>query len=393
MSVNKMENKTFVYVSSWDKASDGSGNFGLSAYAFQPETGEIQLVETVEPNVLFNVTCIDQKRGILYALNEENELPGLRAGGGGRIFAFRIDPDTGKLTRLCVKETWCPSPSYLSFDQSGKFLIVSNHGSKAAVTKIEQDAYGNYFPVIVHDDAVVELFSVKENGEIDRLLDVVKHTGSGPEKRQLTAHPHSVVMSPSGKFFAVCDKGNDTIRMYGLDTERGKLILPHHVHQCPPGSLPRYCVFHPQKPWLFHNNENNGTFCTLHYEEDGSLTQIASCSVLPEPLEMQERILEQQGLVIDQNGQYIYDVTRGPNIVTVLQVDQQTGCTSPIQYQEIPGKWPRGCTISPDGRFLLICCLDSGEIVEYSIGPDGCLSETGNRYPHKHAAFTLFYEV
>lgn len=388
-----MSHKTFVYVSSWSQHSDGSDQYGLSVYAFCKETGEMQWIETVEPRFLFNATHLDKQRGILYALNEENDLPGLRAGGGGRIFVFQIDPDTGKLTLLCIKETWCPSPSYLSLDQSGNFLIVSNHGSKAAVTKIGQDAFGNYFPIVEHDDVAVELFSVKENGEIGHLLDVVKHTGSGPEKRQLTAHPHSVVMSPSGKLFAVCDKGNDTVRMYMLDKQRGKLIHPNHVHQCPAGSMPRYCVYHPEKPWLFHNNENNGTFCTLHYEQDGSLTQIASCSVLPEPLEMQERILEQQGLAIDREGRYIYDVSRGPNIVTVLQVDQETGFTSPIQYQSVPGKWPRGCAISPDGRFLLVCCLSSEEIIVYSIGTDGRLSETGSCYSNKHAAFALFYEL
>lgn len=386
-----MNENTFLYVSSWAQSSNASAEYGLSVYSFCNQTGSMELLQTVEPSVLFNVTCVDRQRGVLYALNEENDLPELRAGGGGRIFAFRIDRATGRLTPLCIRETWCPSPSYLSLDQSGRFLLVSNHGSKAAVTRIEQDAFGNYYPVIIHDDTAVELFSVEENGVIDRLLDVVKHTGSGPERRQLTAHPHSVVMSPSGKLFAVCDKGNDTVRLYQLDEERGKLLPPEHIHRCPPGSMPRYCVFHPEKPWLYFNNENNGELCTLRYGEDGSLEPVAACRVLPEPPEMQERILEQQGLVIDRNGRFLYDVTRGPNIVTVLRTDADTGHIEPIQYRRVPGQWPRGCTLSPDGRFLLVCCLNSDEIFVYRVDENGLLSEPVSRCPHRHAAFAAFY--
>lgn len=387
-----MRGKTFVYISSWAKSSDGSGDFGLRGYEFNRETGELRLLETVEGNHLFNVTCFDRRRGILYALNEENELPGLRAGGGGRVFAFRIDPGKGTLTKISCKETWCPSPSYLALDKTGKFVIVSNHGSKAAVTKIGQDPFGNYYPVVEHDDVAVELFSVCDDGRIDRLLDVVKHRGSGPEKRQVIARPHSVVMSPSGRLFAVCDKGNDTVRMYGLDEERGKLLPPGHIYRHTPGTLPRYCVFHPEKPWFYHNNENCTNFHAFRYEEDGFLQEMGTCGVVPADAEMRETPLEQQGLAIDRTGRYIYNITRGPNIVTVLEVNQQDGSIRPVQHQPIPGKWPRGCAISPDGRFLLVCCRDSEEIVEFSIGADGLLCGGSSKYCNRAAAYAVFCE-
>lgn len=389
----KMIDKTFVYISSWDKSSDGSDHFGITGYRFDKKTGEMQLVDAVERRVLFNIACFDKNRGIVYALNEENDLPGLRGGGGGRIFAFHVDPDSGKLTELCRKETWCPSPSYLSLDQSGKYLIVSNHGSKAAVTKIGQDAYGNYYPMVEYDDAVVELFSVTDDGRIDRLLDVVKHYGNGPEKRQTIAHPHSVVMSPSGKLFAVCDKGNDTVRMYGLDAENGKLIRPTYIYKHVPGSLPRYCVFHPEKPWFYNNNENSREFFSFCYDEDGRLDKINVCDVMCPDGEMQERILEQQGLVMDRQGRYIYNVVRGPNIVTVLEIDQVEGSVQPVQHLKIDGMWPRGCALSPDGKFLLVCCRDSGEVIVLAVHEDGRLSDTGKRYLQNNAAFALFCEL
>lgn len=258
------------------------------------------------------------------------------------------------------------------------------------MTKIQQDAFGNYYPVIEHDDAVVELFSLKEDGEIDRLLDVVKHYGSGPEKRQTIAHPHSVVMSPSGKLFAVCDKGNDTVRMYGLDSEKGKLILPKYIYYHVPGSLPRYCVFHPGKPWFYQNNENSREFFAFRYTEEGQMEKIGVCDVVAPDCEMREKILEQQGLVIDEQGKYIYNVVRGPNVVCVLEIDPQTGCVKKVQQQKLDGMWPRSCTISPDGRFLLVCCLDSGEVTVFPIGADGRLGNACRKYSQYAAAYITF---
>lgn len=385
-----MSGKTFVYISSWAKGPGSPGVHGLSGYEFQTQTGDLRWIQTVEENVLFNVTYFDRTRGILYALEEGNDLPGLRGGGGGRVFVFRIDPDSGELTKLGCTPTWCASPCYLTLDESGAFLIVSHQGSYAAVTKIGQDAQGNFYPVVERDDVAVELFQVHEDGTLGRLLDVDKRIGSGPEKRQVHARPHTAVRSPSGKLFAVCDKGDDTVSMYMLDGEKGKLIRPRHIHQHAPGLLPRYCVFHPEKPWFYHNTERDAAVYSFTYQEDGQLQQTGVCQAAPADCAMQERALEQQGFVISRDGRYLYDIVRGPNLAAVLEVDQDDGSLKVIQNQPIPGKWPRGCALSPDGRFLLVCCLDSGEVVEFAVGADGRLRETGKVTPHHAAAYVIF---
>ncbi|MGM9608058.1 MAG: lactonase family protein [Oscillospiraceae bacterium] len=385
-----MSGKTFVYISSWARGPGSPGPHGLTGYEFQTETGDLRRIETIEEDVLFNVTYFDRTRGVLYALEEGNDLPGLRGGGGGRVFVFRIDPDSGKLTKLGCTPTWCASPCYLTLDESGAFLIVSHQGSYGAVTKIGENAQGNYYPVVERDDVAVELFQVREDGTLGRLLDVDKRFGSGPEKRQVHARPHTAVRSPSGKLFAVCDKGDDTVSMYMLDGEKGKLIRPRHIHQHAPGLLPRYCVFHPEKPWFYHNTESNAAVYSFTYQEDGQLRQTGVCRAAPADCAMRERDLEQQGFTISRDGRYIYDIVRGPNLAAVLEVDPDDGSLKAVQHQPIPGKWPRGCALSPDGRFLLVCCLDSGEVVEFAVGADGHLSETGKAYPNHAAAYVIF---
>lgn len=382
-----MDQKTYVYISSWKKKTS---DYGLSGYEFDPVTGAMRLIDQVERDIEFNVTHFDPKRGVLYALEEAADLPGLRGGGGGRVFVFRIDPATGKLKRIGCTETWCANPCYLTLDQSGKYMLVTHHGTKAAVTRIGQDAHGNYYPVVERDDVAVELFAVNEDGTLGRLLDVSRHEGAGPEKRQVHAQPHTTVMSPSGKLFAVCDKGSDTVSMYRLDGEKGKLIRPAHIYRHTPGTLPRYCVFHPEKPWFYHNAENTAQISAFTYTEDGLLREIGACGVLPETNEQTKTKCEQQGLAIAPDGRYLYDIVHGPNLVTVLEVDQKDGSLNAVQHQPLPGEWPRGCALSPDGKFLLVCCFDSGTVLEYAVGADGRLSETGNEYPCTAAAYATF---
>lgn len=198
---------------------------------------------------------------------------------------------------------------------------------------------------------------MNEEGIVDQFLDVVKHFGTGPNTRQMIARPHSVVMSPSGKLFAVCDKGNDTVRMYGLDRQSRKRVLPKHIYHHSPGSMPRYCVFHPEHHWFYQNNENGKELLAFRYDEEGMLQLIDVCSITPNDIMMQEDILEQQELVMNRQGRYLYDVIRGPNVIAVLEINQQTGSAKSIQQQKLDGMWPRSCTISSDGQFLLDVCL------------------------------------
>ena len=384
--------KTYVYVSGWRRAED----LGICQYVFDRETGEMTFMERFEGDCSLSVSVVDHERGLLYALDESADLPTVRGGGGGgRIFVFRIDKGTGKLETICIRPTFFSNPAYLSLDKTGKYLIVANHGGRSAVTKVQQSADGEYYPVVEHDDTSVELFSLKENGEIDRLLDVCKHTGNGPGSRQVIAHPHCVVMSPSGNFFGVCDKGNDTVGMYRIDYERGRLIPPSHIVRHTPGTMPRYCVFHPVLPYFYHNDEHALQLNAYRYTEEGEMIHIGAWPVSSEELERTENAHEQQGLAVAPSGKYLYSVVRGPNVITVFKVREGDGSLECIQHKSVAaiGKWPRGCTVSPDGRFLLVCCLEDGVVQEFRINEDGTLSDTDVLCTNPAAAHAVFYET
>lgn len=377
----------YVFISSW---AHGARKGGIDQHTFDPDTGELKYIRTLDETDSLNTSFLNKDKSVLYALNETEALPPLKNGGGGRIFSYKLDNVTGDVVKLGETPTFCPNPAYLGIDPTGKFAVVANHASRGVVTKIEKDAAGKYHYVLVGDDAVVELFAINEDGSIGTLLDVVKHEGHGPGERQNIPHPHCAVLSPSGKFFAVCDKGNDTIYMYGIDKEAGKLFLSAPPFKVEPASMPRYSCFHPNQPFFYHNSEGNTSVSAYTYDENGNLTWIGNYNALPADYISKPGVCEGQGLCIHPNGKFIYAALNGPDCVSVFEIDQNTGSLTLIQNQKVGYAWTRGIALSPDGRFLIAACLKDGKVVVLVVGEDGMLSKTGFEYERNDAAFATF---
>jgi 6-phosphogluconolactonase (cycloisomerase 2 family) len=151
-------------------------------------------------------------------------------------------------------------------------------------------------------------------------------------------------------------------------------------------------VFHPTEPYFYHNNEGTMDVCAYRYEESGRLEEIGAFgAILPENAGA-KGIQEQQGLCIDCGGDYIYDVARGPEMVAVFRVIRETGALELIQNIKLDAIWPRGCALSPDGRFLLVTGLKSGNIVVLAVGKDGKLTNTGYTAAQPGAAYVTFFK-
>ena len=385
-----MSRKIFAYVSSW---SHGERASGLSLYQYHQENGALSLVRRLNDQTEFSVSTVDQERGILYILDESGNLPGFRTSGGGRLFAFRIDPVSGELEQISCVPTYCPNPSYVTVDLCKKYLVVSNHAGRACVTKLVRDAYGKIHLCLEYDDSVVELFALNEDGSVGELLDAVKHEGSGPDlKFQNNPHPHCAVMSPCGKFFTVCDKGNDGIYMYTIDRVRGRLIPAGPPSVCVPGSRPRFCAYHPTRPYLYNNNEGRAQVDAYQYDRYGHIELIGSFGIQTEGNRDLPGEWVQQDFRIDRNGKFLYSLVSSPALVAVYQVDQATGKLDLIQNMKLAGEGARGCALSPDGRFLLVACAKSGAVLTLAVGKDGLLTETDFAAAQPSAAFLSFYQ-
>lgn len=371
--------KLYMYVSQW---AFKLGEPGLSLYTFDPETGEIAFVKRVNEELSLGCTMVDQERQLIYLCNECDLFPEVPY-STGRVYAYRIDPASGDLSLVSRKDTYCPFTSYLNTDPEGKYLIVSNHSMNNFATTVEKGEDGVIRPVLHHHDSLMNLFALNDDGSIGELLDVAKHTASEQLRFSLLGkpvipHPHSVMRSPSGKIYACCDKGDGHMYLYAV--ENGKLKLLSRTLTDTPDSEPRHCAFHPVKPYLFINHEHTPgdkiTLTTFRYDEDGNMEKVAVFHADVTGYEPKEPHRQQQGMRISPDGRFLYTQVHGYNLLLTLAVNEQTGELTQIQETPMEGIWPRALNFSPDGRFLVCCCLE-GRITVYQVGDDGLLTDTG----------------
>lgn len=385
-----MDKKYWLYLSLW---KEHGGAPGLGLFSINGETGEITLCRKVEDQTSFGCSFFDPVRNVLYVCNE-TEKAGKVPYETGRIYGYKISPEDGSLTELFHQETYCPNPSYVSLDASGEYLVVAHHSVGNAIARLEKDEHGKYVPKLICREAMLQLYSVNEDGTPGELLDVKTHLAD------LTSVPsssllHSAVLSPSGGLIAVCDKGTGQVYLYTIDREHRELKLLSRTRTDIPGARPRYCVFHPTQPYFVVNHEQikDGRMmvCSFRYTEDGTVEKVSAVNVLPQDCVVPPGShYEQQGLCISEDGKYVYTCLNGPNSIAVLSLNAESGKLHLVQYAPIAGEWPRGLALVPGGKFVVASCLVSGDIASYEIEADGCLRPTGSTERLRGGAYMSF---
>ncbi len=388
--------KTYIYASLW---KEHGGAPGLGVIEFDCATGELKNPRRLNDRISFNCSLVDSRKNFMYVSNEtDRQSDTMHA--TGRVYGFRLSPDTGDVQEAFRRDTFAPNPSYIGLDPTGKYMVVTHHCNPDHVTQIVRGEDGVYRPVDYWNDSAVELFRVNEDGTLGDLVDVVKHVPDRPVLDRWgnpgNCHPHCAVFSPSGKWIAVCDKGDAYVYMYSIDYERERLICAGKFMSDTPTSAPRYCAFHPTLPYLYVNHEHvdDGRLnvSVLRYDEQtGALTNVQICNTVPEEYEPDEPHLEQQGFAIDGKGEHLYTIVHGLNSVGVLRIHPEDGTVERVQNAHIDGSWPRGGVLSPDGRFYIASCLASGDIASYAVGEDGTLTPTGFHIQMQGCSYMSFY--
>jgi 6-phosphogluconolactonase (cycloisomerase 2 family) len=360
---------TYVYVGNW--RAEGQPTEGIAICGYDTETGQLAHLKTVFSEFAVGAAWLDRKHDVLYITDERVDLPGMRQGGGGQTIAFSINPQNGDLAEIGRQPSYGANPASLVTDPESRFLLVVNHGSRAIITQTETDADGKIRIRTRHDESSVVLFPIGDGGIIGAPCDIFRLSGEGPESFQLGPHAHSIRRSPSGKLYAVCDKGGDQIYMFRLDGDKKKIVLcPGSPLHRTPGSAPRYSVFHPTLPYLFVNKENKTIVSAFRYDEEGVLAHICTASALPAHIAPPEG-LSQSDICVGKSGRYLYTILRQVNVVTVFEIDEKTGGLTMVQAIEDICDGGRSCAISPDGRFFVIASLSGKEVVTCPIREDG----------------------
>ena len=367
--------EVFAYVGNW--RIDGTG-LGITICRYDSTSGALEPRRTVAPGISVGATHVDAERGILYCADERSDNPDLGPGGGGRVFAFRIDPVTGELTEMGRQSAYASLTSYVTTDAAREYLLATNHARFTRITTAVRDAEGTYRVVPLADPATTVLYRLEADGSIGEVRDIHTHVGEGPAPRFHTPAAHCVVPSPDGRSFAVCDKGTDEVLMFQIDRRRDALVLTGRSRESD-NTSPRYVQFHPTAPYLYVNHENAPFVTVFRYDRDGGLERVAEVDALPADDTFARDIAEQADLLINASGNRLYGLIRRTNAVSVFDVDAATGALRRIQTLQLDGDNPRGGAISPDGRFLLVAQIGTEDVATLAIDDVGRLRDTGMR--------------
>ncbi|HET8631087.1 MAG TPA: lactonase family protein [Thermomicrobiales bacterium] len=325
---------------------------GIYAYRLDPDSGALTRAFTLPGVVNPSYLAVAPDGRALYAVNEAPEFEG-QAGGG--VSAFARDPASGRLTALDRQPSHGTDPCYVSVDHSGRVALVANYTSGS-----------------------VAAYPLGADRGLGAATSVHQHAGSGPNpKRQAGPHAHSIQPDPTNRFALAADLGLDRVLVYRLDPARGTLEPDDPpAAALPPGSGPRHLAFHPDGRHVYVIGELDSTLTACIWDaERGTLEPFQTVSTLPAGFAGVNSCAD---VHVAPSGRFVYGSNRGHDSVAVFAVDQATGALEPAGHTPTGGRTPRNFAITPSGAFLLAANQDTDSVVTFRLdGATGQLASTG----------------
>jgi 6-phosphogluconolactonase len=246
----------------------------------------------------------------------------------------------------------------LSFDKTGKFLLVANYTS-----------------------GTVAVFPIQADGRLGEHTAVMKDEGAlGPNKeRQEAAHAHWIEATAHNRFVYVADLGLDRVLIYKFDARRGSLTPGEPTDSFSaalnPGAGPRHVAFGLDGKFLYVLGELQSTVTVFANEAQETYRNVQRISTLPKGFSGRNDAAE---IALHPNGKFLYTSNRGHDSIAVFAIDPVMGTLTFVAHVLTGGKEPRHFAIDPSGKYLLAENQLSNNIVVFKIDPTtGGLTPTG----------------
>jgi 6-phosphogluconolactonase len=329
LSTTAMSKTSLVYI-----ATQNPEKMGITVAEFDSTTGKLgapTLVSETRDPAHFTLS---QDGSHLYMCN---------TGTPGGVSAFAVDRKSGALKLLNYKESKGRGPSYISVDQSGRYVLDANYG-------------GGY----------VEIHSLAKDGSLDAQTAFVEHAGSSVHARQNKPFAHWFRTDPSNRFGLVADLGIDQIVVYKFDAKTGTLT-PNDppAAKTPGGTGPRHLVFHPNGKWLYGIAELANQVMAFNWDGGkGTLTQFQSVNTLADGFTDPSTAAE---IAIHENGKFLYASNRGEDSLVVYAIDPKSGELAFKQRVPSRGKVPRYFSFDPSNKWLLVSNQEGANVSVFGV--------------------------
>ena len=332
---------------------------GIYRLQFDSEKGRItpeplQVFKSANPSWL--TLSADQQR--LFVVNENGKG---QADVVGRVSSVAINPRTNELTLVNQVKTLGEEPTHSSLSHDERYLFVANYG-------VHADPGGS-----------LAVLPINAQGQLQPVTQMSSHPASlvNPE-RQLSAHVHSVVSSPDGKFVYANDLGADKIFVYRYDPaanpEHPLVAAEPAAIELPAGSGPRHLLFSRDGKHAYLTTEMSAQVFVFDYD-NGQLKQRQAVELAPgQPAGNRAA----DGLHTSADGKFLYVSNRGKaNELLVFAINPANGELTHLQRRSVEGDHPREFALSPNGKFVLIANQMSNNIVVMERDPQtGKLGDT-----------------
>lgn len=360
--------KYWVYVGTYTKAG---GSAGIYRCELDLQTGGMSNLKLVAELVNPSFLNFSPDGQFLYAVGETGESG--EKNNEGTIHAFRVNNQTGDLTPLNSLTSGGAAPCHLMVNRTGKFVIVANYtGGNSSV------------------------FSLKEDGSLDRRTDFRQHTGSGKDApRRTTPHAHCAMFQSEGnvEYAYVVDLGLDKVFSYTLNHATGELAPTEPAFaKLPDGCGPRHIAFNPVTGNAYVCGETDSTIVTLANRKGrgGVLEMFGTSglaargdnhiSTLPPdtPADIRARNSTAE-IAVHPAGGHVLVSNRGHDSLAVFAVTADStkaaGHVTSQAYSKI--RTPRNFNFDPTGKWIVIGSQD-GDSVHTAEWSNGAAKLTGN---------------
>ena len=288
--------KRFLFAVNEHREHAGEGHGHVASYAVDQDTGHLTLLnrQTTHGGEPCHLTTDPAGRNLI-VVNHEH----------GSVAVFPIDPD-GRLRPATHVEQHVgsgPGPTqqgphahFVTFDPPGQRILVADKGiDKVMIYRLDAEA-GKLVPADppsapLHSGAAPRHIAfhpngrfVYVNGEADMTVTAFTYdgeTGVMEELHHLSTLPAGaaaerlstaqILVHPSGRHVYVSNRGHDSIAIFAIDQETGRLTPAGHASTR--GNTPRNFAFDPTGTFLYAANQNSDTI--VHCRVDGETGQLA----------------------------------------------------------------------------------------------------------------------
>lgn len=303
---------------------NAAGEQGIFPFAFDEETGRLRPLAggAVMDQPSFAAVYGD----VLYAVSEVRDK--------GRLEAYRILPEPGRLDFLSAAELPASAMCHVTVWPGGRFVSCANYLSGSFAV----------FPA--------------EDGRLGQPVYTEAFPGHGflRETRQDASHVHSTCVSPEGEKLLVADLGLDRVHVYDIDTDSGRVERAAEAEQIltPDGTGPRHMVFSADGRFLYLVGELSNQ-CLVYRWGRTEAKLIQTVSLLRPDFSGETKAAD---IHFSPEGTFLYVSNRGEDSIAVFAVDADTGRLRPVESASAGGRFPRHFCVT--GDYLLIANRYSG---------------------------------